>query len=447
MAGSKNVASAVAIKKVKGLMDFKKAQKEKTDVIEVNDTEEVVENNTVATTDVTITPAADALPETDSTQLHDNKLDPATSAFVIGSSLNTKYNPATKGSVVGTSTSTNLHPTAKDFVDPTMVATPKSLVSPEITATPTSAIIIIAHRKALEAALYDNMETSRAMLMRCKYTASVDAEYHSSIYDGFAKETPSKAKCLDTNGFEIIPLVTGLSLADVTNSIPSTPLLSVDDLFRKVSATGASKIGAAESTEKLKVDPWASISQLLPSTSVYQTGRTLAFVEAEMRSQSSSATATSQGSRSLADVEVEMRDNLTNSTCPASFMDPAIVSCKIEEQPPVDDSPNISSTSPSTLSPPSSHTTRTTSPVHLDSKVRIFTPITPRNVSLALSAECGAGEVDAQGVVDGARLVKSDTLELMLQEHLKMPPCAYFGNFKVIARGLGFPARFGSACY
>ena len=106
---------------------------------------------------------------------------------------------------------------------------------------------VVALNKALEAALYGNMETPRQRLIRCKYKVSVDAEFHQEepVYDlGWALALVGKpvSKCFDDNGFVITPIETGLTEADLTG--PS----ALDELFAKVKAQGISKISAPIST-------------------------------------------------------------------------------------------------------------------------------------------------------------------------------------------------------
>jgi hypothetical protein len=76
---------------------------------------------------------------------------------------------------------------------------------------------IVAHRRALEVELYDNMETPRQMLMRCKYIMSIDAEYHPKDEDESfeLKELRPTVMCLDDNLFEIEPIMTGLTGNDM----------------------------------------------------------------------------------------------------------------------------------------------------------------------------------------------------------------------------------------
>jgi hypothetical protein len=109
-----------------------------------------------------------------------------------------------------------------------------------------------AHRKALEAALYENVETPRQRLNRCKHIRSADAEYHEytvqeegALVDDFAPTL----KCLDDNGFEVSPIATGLAIED-----SSAVSLSVDDLFTKVSESGVSMVGASKCTESCTLE-------------------------------------------------------------------------------------------------------------------------------------------------------------------------------------------------
>ncbi|KAI4660750.1 uncharacterized protein J4E79_005318 [Alternaria viburni] len=135
---------------------------------------------------------------------------------------------------------------------------------------------VVAQRKALEAALYENMETPRQRLIRCKYRVSVDAEFHREepVYDfewTLALIGKPVRKCFDDNGFHITPIKTGLTEADLTG--PS----ALDELFAKVKAEGISKINAAISTGHESPTPGAvSTKKPIPS-------RTLSSIEAEMR--------------------------------------------------------------------------------------------------------------------------------------------------------------------
>ncbi|KAH9876508.1 hypothetical protein J1614_003639 [Plenodomus biglobosus] len=91
---------------------------------------------------------------------------------------------------------------------------------------------IQAYRRALEAALYQNMETPMQMLARLHYTTSISTEHHHIINDdgqyGDANTNSDvglqlanmgnnvagapRVKCLDDNGFEITPVFLALDL-------------------------------------------------------------------------------------------------------------------------------------------------------------------------------------------------------------------------------------------
>jgi hypothetical protein len=142
---------------------------------------------------------------------------------------------------------------------------------------------IVAHRKALEAALYDNMETPRQMLARCKYTASIDAEHHPVEGDEVANEADrsdndalnsfrSTPKCLDDNRFEITPMITGLTEDNLTTPTKTTSSLALLRLFDLVKDAGQTKVGVFGSSVS---GPWVNEK----SVEV----RTLESVETEMR--------------------------------------------------------------------------------------------------------------------------------------------------------------------
>jgi len=135
---------------------------------------------------------------------------------------------------------------------------------------------VVALNKALEAALYESMETPRQRLLRCKYRVSVDAEFHREepVHDlewAMALIGKPVRKCFDDNGFHITPIKTGLTEADLT--IPS----ALDEMFAKVKAQGISKISAPISTGyKSPISGAVSTKKPVPS-------RTLESIEAEMR--------------------------------------------------------------------------------------------------------------------------------------------------------------------
>ncbi|KAI4643116.1 hypothetical protein J4E93_007185 [Alternaria ventricosa] len=134
---------------------------------------------------------------------------------------------------------------------------------------------VVARNKALEAALYENMETPRQRAIRCKYRVSVDAEFHQEeVHDlewALALIGQPTRKCFDDNGFEITPIKTGLTEADLTISSP------LDELFAKVEAEGISRISAPISTGYMSPTSGAR------STKKPVLSRTLEVVEAEIR--------------------------------------------------------------------------------------------------------------------------------------------------------------------
>ncbi|KAI4954610.1 hypothetical protein J4E86_005920 [Alternaria arbusti] len=135
---------------------------------------------------------------------------------------------------------------------------------------------VVALNKALEAALYESMETPRQRLLRCKYRVSVDAEFHREepVHDlewAMALIGKPVRKCFDDNGFHITPIKTGLTEADLT--IPS----ALDEMFAKVKAQGISKISAPISTG------YKSPISGATSTKKPVTSRTVEDIEHEMR--------------------------------------------------------------------------------------------------------------------------------------------------------------------
>jgi hypothetical protein len=156
---------------------------------------------------------------------------------------------------------------------------------------------IFAHRKTLEAALY-NMETPRQMLIRCEYRMPIDAEYHPDdaeevaleadcSYDYVVDDSKSAVKCLDDNRFEIEPIMTGLTIDDMTTRTDITPCLTLHRLFAMVENAGHAKVGTSN-----------ALSNPLVS-------HTLESVEAEM-----------------AEMRLAAND---------AFVDPAIISCKVKQ--------------------------------------------------------------------------------------------------------------------
>ncbi|CAN9137867.1 unnamed protein product [Alternaria alternata] len=259
---------------------------------------------------------------------------------------------------------------------------------------------IVAHRKALEAALYDNMETPCQMLVRCKYTASIDAEHHPVDGDEVANEADrsdndalnsfrSAPKCLDDNCFEITPMITGLTEDNLTTPTETTSSLALLRLFDLVKDAGQTK---ATECDEIIVN--------LPDASRHPHGR----VKMGHMSSVSGARVNEKPVevRTLESVETEMRLARDKGSVNApAFVDPAIIEYKIQGQAlvVVDEHAQMASSptddrgedgnmlgpftgcrimSSRSLSPTSSHRSRASSPVDPQ---RAYTPCTQYSVS------------------------------------------------------------------
>ncbi|KAI4950197.1 hypothetical protein J4E91_004853 [Alternaria rosae] len=135
---------------------------------------------------------------------------------------------------------------------------------------------VVALNKALEAALYESMETPRQRLIRWKYKVSVDAGFHpkEKIFDQawlLSYLSKPSDKCFDDNGFEITPIKTGLTEADLTVSS------ALDELFAKAKAQGISRISAPVSMSYMSPISGARV------TKKPITPRTVEDAEDEMR--------------------------------------------------------------------------------------------------------------------------------------------------------------------
>ncbi|CAI9626399.1 unnamed protein product [Alternaria burnsii] len=275
---------------------------------------------------------------------------------------------------------------------------------------------IVAHRKALEAALYDNMETPRQMLARCKYTASIDAEHHPVDGDEVANEADrsendalssfrSTLKCLDDNCFEITPMITGLTEDNLTTPTKTTSSLALLRLFDLVKDAGQTKVGAFGSSVSFAPDSGEAtecdeIIVNLPDAGRHPHGP---VNMGHMPSVSGArVNAKPVEVRTLESVETEMRLSHDKSSFSAPpLVDPAIIRYKIKGQALVVVDNHAQMTSSSTddrgedsnmlrlftgcrvmssrsLSPTSSHRSRASSPVDPH---RAFTPSTRYSVS------------------------------------------------------------------
>jgi len=105
---------------------------------------------------------------------------------------------------------------------------------------------IHAHRKALEAALYDNMESPMERLARLAPITTADAEFNGVLYErdvSVAEYIPEDdsmtiKRAVDDNGFGMLATHT-----DTPDDAVIARSMSIDDLFSKVSDSGASVAG------------------------------------------------------------------------------------------------------------------------------------------------------------------------------------------------------------
>jgi hypothetical protein len=150
-----------------------------------------------------------------------------------------------------------------------------------------------AERKAIEAALYDGMESPKKMWARICKVASASAEYHHDIdelEEELETETSASVPRAIDNGFDRVA-----ARADLSADISSTQILSVGDLFRMVSSSGASSAGSSDS----------------------EICQTLEMVEEQQYKALEHASS----------VSVKEDDNQVSNT---AFIDPAIISCKVK---------------------------------------------------------------------------------------------------------------------
>ncbi|KNG50839.1 hypothetical protein TW65_01817 [Stemphylium lycopersici] len=212
-------------------------------------------------------------------------------------------------------------------------------------ATSLAAFNIVAHRKALEAALYENMETPRQMFNRCRRKVSIDSEYHpkdkcEDKYEcsndlGYEDLVP-KVKCRNDNGFNFAPLVTKSAL---NNGICKLPLL--EQVLSRILGSEALKFHKALTT------PDADVVHFLEKTVVRLPPAPEATHKPMSIDQLSSATPTNDaiiynasevdmktgsGSKSLEDVEAEMRAVHSIASNAPHVVDSAIVGYKIKMQ-------------------------------------------------------------------------------------------------------------------
>ncbi|USP79511.1 uncharacterized protein yc1106_06785 [Curvularia clavata] len=96
-----------------------------------------------------------------------------------------------------------------------------------VTSEPKVTFDVVAHRKALEASLYEKMETPLQMLIRCQYQLSLDAEYYTM--DDVSADVVLGAKSVDDNGFETISCMVGSDNNDEP-TVEETPMSFQDNV-------------------------------------------------------------------------------------------------------------------------------------------------------------------------------------------------------------------------
>ncbi|KAL1801253.1 hypothetical protein ACET3X_001595 [Alternaria dauci] len=281
---------------------------------------------------------------------------------------------------------------------------------------PEQPLDIVAHRKALEAALYAGMETPRQMLVRCKYTPSVDTENYPSdkyevahrtygAYDhelGWFKPT---LKCLDDNCFEITPIITGLTEDNLKAPTKTTSSFTLERLFDLVKNAGQTKVGTLSSSASVAPDSSEAVEYDAIIVNLAREGRPpRGPVTMGHMSSASGARVNKKPveARTLDSVENEMRlASDKRSSNATALVDPAIISYKAEGQALVvadehahmarlsaearsDDHDMLtmltefSNMSPRSLSSTSSRRSRTSSPVEPQ---RTHTPLTHYSAS------------------------------------------------------------------
>jgi hypothetical protein len=168
--------------------------------------------------------------------------------------------------IVVTAPVTKLDPGAKEFVP---AAIHKSVASINVASASAKAIDIVAHRKALQDALFDACakDSPRQMLHRCKLMPAVTTEFRSQEYDegGQSQQFATTLKCRDSNGFEVVPIVTGLTAEELEAKAVAAPLVSDDKLAITALVKAALTINDVE--EKAE-----AISSLSVENAVSQTG-------------------------------------------------------------------------------------------------------------------------------------------------------------------------------
>ncbi|EOA88116.1 uncharacterized protein SETTUDRAFT_38795 [Exserohilum turcica Et28A] len=208
---------------------------------------------------------------------------------------------------------------------------------------------IVAHRKALEAALYENMETPLEMLIRCNFIIPTDTEYHAMIEDDSVEDTESveslpRAVCLDDNGFEIISPAMHPDTRDGPASEGTWLPLSIDELFARASESKLDENSPAGFSKNHEQDDLEAekIVVFLPSAlqARHRAPISIQQILSGTCSREDMATKLSIGSQPMESIEDGMRAAVqstpvqpTSSHAP-HLNDPAIISHKIKLQAP-----------------------------------------------------------------------------------------------------------------
>jgi hypothetical protein len=142
-------------------------------------------------------------------------------------------------------------PEPRDILQPTTSsAYAPATLQEEVDIAPSAETVDIhTHRKALEIALYDAMESSMERLARLANIKSASAEYHelevdsedSLLDDEIEKLAGTSKRAIDENGFEVLtPYVHRAA------GIPRARSTSIDELFAKASEDGASVVSHSD---------------------------------------------------------------------------------------------------------------------------------------------------------------------------------------------------------
>ena len=216
---------------------------------------------------------------------------------------------------------------------------------------PVEVFDIHTHRKALEAALYDNMESPMERLARINRAKSAtitveDAlkEQYPALFSDYSfddEPAPIKNRAVDTNGFDII----ALRIAPPVEATITRPL-SIDRLFAQVSDTGVSIVGNSSSSVKHPHTLEAIEMQQEVGSEVAQEGidfhsmpiaQLFAAAAAEhtpiIRLPATTGDENARISRELDFIEAGMTFGCGDQISDIQpFIDPAIISCKAMEQ-------------------------------------------------------------------------------------------------------------------